>query len=40
MQKLFQDMRHVVRQLSKAPGFTATVLLTLAVGIGTTTAKC
>ena len=38
MQKLFQDMRHVVRQLSKAPGFTATVLLTLAVGIGTTTA--
>jgi predicted permease len=38
MQKLLRDMRHVVRQLSKAPGFTATVLLILAVGMGTTTA--
>jgi putative ABC transport system permease protein len=38
MQTLLKDMRHAIRVLLRRPGFTAIVVIVLALGIGSTTA--
>lgn len=35
---MISDVKHALRQMGRSPGFTATVLITLALGIGATTA--